>query len=65
MPLRTNTTPTGTAGGTMGGRPSPAGGRPGSRQILVGDELYLWLLVALELGAIGWLRHQFRRRHGG
>lgn len=25
----------------------------------------LWLLVLLELGAQVWLRHYFRRHHGG
>jgi hypothetical protein len=31
----------------------------------IGDEGYLWILIALELGAIAWLRHAFKRRHGG
>ena len=50
------------AGGTLGGlasRFTPAGLAP------AGDALYLWVLIALELGATYWLRHVFRRRHGG
>lgn len=49
-------------GGTLGGiasRFTPAGLAP------AGDALYLWVLVGLEVGAIAWLRHTFRRSHGG
>lgn len=61
---RSNPTP-GMGGGTMGGRKSPIGGRPGSRSIQVGDEMYLWLLVIIEVATMGYLRHHFRRHHGG
>jgi hypothetical protein len=37
----------------------------GRYQTKLGDEHYLWILVILEVVAIGWLRHAFRRRHGG
>jgi len=30
-----------------------------------GDEMYLWLLILLEIGAIAFLRNHFRRYHGG
>ena len=51
--------------GTMGG-PSPAvGSRPGRRQMKLGDEQYLWVLVIIEVGAIAWLRSMFSRYHGG
>jgi len=52
------------AGGTLGGK-SAMGLRPGRYPIKIGDEGYLWILVLLEVGAIAWLRHAFRRRHGG
>jgi len=29
------------------------------------DVFYLWLLLALELIATGWLRHWSRAHHGG
>lgn len=48
----------GTPGGLMSGR-----GLPSFKA--TGDELYLWALVLLEVGAIAWLRHAFRRHHGG
>lgn len=50
--------------GTPGGR-GRMGMRPGARSINVGDEMYLWLLVLLEVGFLGFLRHRFRRHHGG
>jgi len=31
----------------------------------LGDEQYLWILIGLEIVAMGWLRQAFRRRHGG
>jgi hypothetical protein len=34
-------------------------------QLRIGDEGYLWLLIALEVGAMAWLRQAFRRNHGG
>ena len=63
-PQRSNSTMSGLTGGTLGGI-AAAGGRPGARNLQLGDEVYLWILVALELGAMGWLRHYFRKRHGG
>ena len=27
--------------------------------------LWLWVLIFLEMGGIGWLRHYFRRDHAG
>lgn len=51
--------------GTLGG-PAPAvGARPGKRIGAVGDEMYLWVLVLAEVGAIAWLRASFSRYHGG
>jgi len=53
-------------GGTIGGKGRLAAGlRPGRYSMKIGDEGYLWILIALELGAIAWLRHAFKRRHGG
>jgi len=53
--------------GTLGGpakRPA-AGPRPGRRQWMVGDEMYLWVLVIIEVALMGALRRRFRRHHGG
>jgi len=33
--------------------------------VALGEEKYLWLLVAIEVGALAWLRVAFRRHHGG
>jgi hypothetical protein len=62
-PAASNPTPSGIPQGTMGG--IAASGRPGRPQIMVGDEMYLWILVLLEVGAQAILRKQFRRYHGG
>lgn len=51
--------------GTLGGVPFAVGSRPGRRQMAFGDEVYLWILVAIEVAAIGWLRNMFSRYHGG
>jgi hypothetical protein len=51
--------------GTLGGIRTAVGGRPGSRSMPMGDEVYLWILLALEVGAISWLRATFSRYHGG
>ncbi len=52
----------GGTGGTLGG----LRGRPGPSAIVPqGDAAYLWVLVALEVLAIGWLRAAFKRYHGG
>jgi len=48
----------------MGG-PSAAGARPGSRAVILGDEVYLWILVFAEVGAMCFFRNKFRRHHGG
>lgn len=48
--------------GTPGG---PASRRPGRPQLMVGDEMYLWVLVGLEVLATVILRKNFRRYHGG
>jgi hypothetical protein len=54
--------------------PSMGGGTPGGLKVgggfassmkVTGDEIYLWILVFAEVGAIAWLRHAFRRYHGG
>jgi hypothetical protein len=58
-----NTRASGIPQGTPGGIKS-AGMGPG-RRMMVGDEAYLWLLLAIELFTMGWLRHHFRRYHGG
>ena len=51
-----------TNAGSPGG---PAGGRPGRHQLMLGDEMYLWMLVILEVLLTGILRKKFRRYHGG
>ena len=58
-----NTRQSGIPQGTPGGS-NAAGGRPGKR-IQAGDEMYLWILVVLEILAMVFLRQQFRRHHGG
>lgn len=51
--------------GTMGG-PAPAvGPRPGKSMTILGDEVYLWILVLAEVAAIMFLRSAFARYHGG
>jgi len=59
-----NPNPSGIKQGTLGGRPA-AGARPGARPVLVGDEMYLWLLLALEIGTMAFMRNKFKRHHGG
>lgn len=49
----------------MGGTRTAVGSRPGSRPVKLGDEVYLWILVAVEVGLMGWLRSSFRKHHGG
>lgn len=51
--------------GTMGGIATPTGSRPGRRTMAMGDEVYLWILVAAEVALIGFLRSTFSRYHGG
>jgi hypothetical protein len=40
----------------------PAGYRGNLR---LGDEQYLWILVAIEVAILGWGRYATRRLHGG
>ena len=58
-----NTRQSGIPQGTPGGK-SAAGGRPGMN-LQAGDEVYLWVLVVLEILAMVFLRNHFRRYHGG
>lgn len=51
--------------GTFGGLRHAVGGRPGSRPLVLGDEMYLWLLVLAEVGVIAYCRKAFSRYHGG
>lgn len=54
-------------GGTLGGVVQRAMGvKPGTRVGGgLGDAKYLWILVALEVGALAYGRKIFKRRHGG
>jgi hypothetical protein len=57
-----NARPSGIPQGTPGGKAH----RPGLRQpVAVGEEMYLWILVFIEVGVIAWMRSYFRRYHGG
>lgn len=58
-----NPTPSGVSQGTPGGR--TAGGRRPGMKLMLGDEMYLWMLLVIELLAMGFLRKHFRRYHGG
>jgi hypothetical protein len=51
----------------MGGpaQPAPGSPRPGKRTMVMGDEVYLWILVGLEVAAIVAFRNGFSRYHGG
>jgi hypothetical protein len=59
-----NTRPSGMTGGTLGGVKMSSGGRPGLK-MQAGDEMYLWVLVILEVLLMSFLRNSFRRHHGG
>lgn len=59
-----NAMPSGAPQGTPGGIGAASGRRPGMK-LMVGDEAYLWLLLALELFLMGMLRKHFKRHHGG
>lgn len=61
-PAQSNTNQSGVRQGTPGGA---ATSKPGSRQLMLGDEMYLWVLVFLEVGLMAFLRKNFRRHHGG
>lgn len=60
------TGPQGTPGGTAR-MPTMPRRKPGvARQPLkIGQEKYLWILVFIEVAAIGGFRKYFRRFHGG
>jgi len=51
--------------GTLGGPAAAIGPRPGKRLTIMGDEVYLWILVGIEVAAISFLRSAFSRYHGG
>lgn len=51
--------------GTMGGGAVPTGSRPGRRSTVMGDEVYLWILIFAELAVIAFFRNTFSRYHGG
>lgn len=53
------------AQGTPGGIPAAGSVRPGRRVVNIGDEMYLWMLVIMEVIAMCALRHYFRHHHGG
>ncbi|MDE2101933.1 MAG: hypothetical protein KGL39_32100 [Patescibacteria group bacterium] len=63
MNSTSNTRQSGVTQGTPGGMKA-AGGRPG-KKLQAGDEVFLWVLVILEILAMVFLRNQFRRHHGG
>lgn len=58
-----NPSPSGVSQGTPGGLGRTL--RPGARSLQVGDEMYLWLIVLLEVATLAFLRNHFRRYHGG
>lgn len=63
IPAGSNPNPSGVPNsGTLGGS---AMGRPGRPQLMLGDEMYLWIMVVIEALLIGSLRKRFRRHHGG
>lgn len=57
-----NPRPSGVSQGTPGGS---ARRLPGMKGLQVGDEVYLWFLVFIEVALMGFLRRHFRRYHGG
>lgn len=64
-PAASNPNPSGIPQGTVGGQAMPTSSKPGRSQIMLGDEMYLWVLVLLEVGFLAFLRNRFRRYHGG
>jgi hypothetical protein len=52
--------PQGTPGGKARRKPGVAG-----RKLVPGQEIYLWILVLIEIALIGGFRKYFRRFHGG
>lgn len=59
-----NTAASGMPQGTPGGIRQAVGSRRGS-MMMFGQEMYLWVLVLLEVAVIGGFRKHFRRYHGG
>jgi hypothetical protein len=49
--------------GTPGGKARKPG--VAGRRMIVGQEIYLWILVLIEVALIGGFRKYFRRFHGG
>lgn len=64
-PAASNPAPSGLSQGTMGGTAMAGSSKPGRSLLMLGDEVYLWGLIALEVGAMAILRNHFRRYHGG
>ena len=64
VPSKSNTMPSGIPQGTPGGR-TAVGSRPGAKRMMVGDEIYLWILVLIEAFIIFGGRKALRRHHGG
>ena len=60
-----NPIPSGIPQGTPGGIGVNAAGRRPGAKLMVGDEGYLWVLVAIEVALMCWFRRYFRRYHGG
>ena len=57
-----NPTPSGIPQGSPGGVTRKL---PGIKGLKAGDEVYLWILLFIEVAAMGFLRKHFRRYHGG
>lgn len=53
--------------GTPGGKAPKFNRKPGSSKqpLKVGQEVYLWILVIVEVAMVGGFRRYFRRVHGG
>lgn len=64
-PAGSNTNQSGVAQGTMGGPAMASSGKPGRGSLMLGDEMYLWALVGIEVIMTVVLRNHFRRYHGG
>lgn len=63
---RTAPRPSGVPQGTPGGVGASAAKHRAQTVASVGSTtFYLWLLVAIEVALMSYLRHSFRRHHGG
>lgn len=51
--------------GTTGGRAAPIRKQAARQQLRMGQHIYLWILVAIELVITGIARRYFRQFHGG